>query len=289
MTGTDFSDVAAQLRALLDLTRESIELQKKILWEAATDRKSQDIIRLAQAAPILNEVQRFADTVQLGFMETVSTVRDEELSFARFGDGEFRLMLRPEYKLRFQRNSPRLSAELRDVLENPADGMLVGFPHVYRDHHWTNVWCDIWGQVEPIVRPYSRMGNSHVSRPVFFQFAQHQGVESWRAVWEGRSVCVITGKGSRFELLPELFDNCRSVTRVDSLPVDAFDDLERVEELALRERADIFLVSLGPAGTVLANRLARSGLRAIDIGHISDSYTNAFQGGAWPEAKAVSI
>lgn len=264
---------------------------RDMLWELQTLRKMTDALRLLAISPTLNEVQAFADRVQMGMLETVDAIADRSLSFARFGDGEIRLMLRPEYKLAFQRNSPKLSAELHRVLgEGPTSpDLLVGFPHVYRDVHWSGVWADVWSQLRPLLGEYQSMGNSHVTRPIFFDFTGELGVAAWRRVWGGRHVVIVTGKGSRFELIPDLFDNVADVAWLHSTPRNAFDDLERVTlEAQSLPKGALFLVALGPSGTVLSARLAALGRRAIDLGHISDSYQAAFRGGAWPESKPTS-
>jgi len=283
--------IARALERNNDLLAEQVEISRKLLWELQTNRRTQDVLRLLATSAQLDDVQAFAQSRQLGFMETVEALRAEGLGFARFGDGEFRLMLRAEYKLKFQPNSAELAAELAAVLSGTAvsRNMLVGFPHVYRDVHWSGVWSDIWGQLKPMVDGIPRVGNSHVTRPIFFQLTGDRGVAAWRSVWEGRHVTVVTGKGSRFDLTPALFDNLASVDFEYSTPVDAFADVTRLVD-ALRSRtSDLVLIALGPAGTVLAARLASAGVRAIDVGHISDSYENVFRGGAWPEEKKVVV
>jgi len=272
---------------LLKVMKEQLAVSKKLLWEAQTARKTQDAIRFAVTGPILDRVGAFAESRQLGFLETVHHLRDTGKSFARFGDGEMKTMLRADYKLAFQPNSTALSAALRAALE-PTEGLLTGFPNVYRDAHWSGVWADLWSQFEPLVEPFDVMGNSHVTRPIFFQSTGMEGVDAWRSVWEGKSITVVTGEGSRFDLIPELFDNLAGAQFLYSRPVNAFGDLPRLMTELSWDTSDIVLIALGPAGTVLASQLAKAGRRAIDIGHISDSYENVFRDGAWPEAKALT-
>ncbi|MFJ2317205.1 GT-D fold domain-containing glycosyltransferase, partial [Glutamicibacter sp. NPDC087661] len=64
---------------------------------------------------------------------------------------------------------------------------------------------------------------------------------------------------------------------------DAFTDLERVVSETLEKNPDLAIISLGPAGTVLAKKLSERGIRALDIGHLSSSYLNVVQGQARPE------
>lgn len=268
------------------------KLLQDMRWELQQQRKILDTMRLVETAPVLDDVQSFAEQHQLGFAETVEALIERPLSFARFGDGELRLMLRAEYSLRFQPNSPQLQHALREALTAPPqDHLLKGFPHVYRDLHWSGVWGEIWRQLKPLLGPTENFGNSHVTRPIFFQVLGDVGVDLWRRVWEGQRITVITGKGSRFELIEELFGGIADARYVASQPVGAWTDLPRLVEVltsaSSSERPDLCLIALGPAGTVLAHRLAHNGVRAIDVGHISDSYETAFKGGAWPEKKDV--
>ncbi|KIP51384.1 hypothetical protein SD72_15775 [Leucobacter komagatae] len=91
-------------------------------------------------------------------------------------------------------------------------------------------------------------------------------------------------------LSPELFDNVSEVTRIDSVAVDAFSDLPRVlgKIASFRDKDHLFLIALGPAGTILASKLAKLGEQAIDVGHISDSFETVFQGAEWPEKKPLT-
>ncbi|MCD3065317.1 DUF1792 domain-containing protein, partial [Salmonella enterica subsp. enterica serovar Enteritidis] len=89
-----------------------------------------------------------------------------------------------------------------------------------------------------------------------------------------RKVVVVAGRRSRFELVPELFDNVKKVELLESEPVNAFKDIPRLVG-ELRERKDsLVLISLGAAATVLASKLAEVGVQALDVGHISNCYNN---------------
>ena len=110
----------------------------------------------------------------------------------------------------------------------------------------------------------------------------------WRNVWADREICVVTGENSRFSLTPELFDNVKATKFVYSTPVDAYSDLPRLMRVLEDENPEqLFLLSLGPAGTLVTAWLAKMGRWAIDIGHISDSWANVFAEGQWPESLGV--
>lgn len=51
----------------------------------------------------------------------------------------------------------------------------------------------------------------------------------------------------------------------------------------MKENIDLFLIALGPAGTVLSARLTDKEKIAYDIGHLTNSYDTVFSGAAVPE------
>lgn len=276
------------LKQIADDSRTTRELTRKIHWEAERARHYQDTIQRAALSEHMQEMREQMQQRQLGYMETLDAIREGNLSFARFGDGELQLMTRNSYRLRFQPNSADLQAELHDALVTPVPGLMVGMPNLFNDMHWRWVWADIWPSVRPYFTGDTQYGNTHVSRPVFFQAHGLTGAAAWASIWEGKEALIITGEGSRFDMVPSLFGSLAGVKTLHSLPQDAFADMPRVLEKALESTADIILISLGPTGTLLAHKLAREGRQALDIGHLSSSYLNAMEGGAFPEAMPVS-
>lgn len=241
--------------------------------------------------PIFEEIRHEYVPRQLSFIDTVRKVAENNLSFVRVGDGELRMAFDVTFKIGFQKNSADLQRDLIRSIESmrSRDDVLFGVPHFYRDLHWSTVWSRIWPELKEILAPTIEFGNAHATRPVYFQAVGQAGVDAWRSVWEGKRVTVITGKTSRFEALPELFDNVVSINRIDSVDKDAYTDVQRLlTEADKATDTDIFLIALGPAGTVLSSQLVMQGRRAIDVGHISDSYQVAFESGAWPETKPAS-
>lgn len=247
-----------------------------------TPRRAADVIcRLSN-----DDVVRFCAAHQLGLDETVTRLVSTGTSLARFGDGELGAMMRPGYDLYLQRSSPQLRAELRGIWTlqdlDPAT-LLLGFPLPFTGAYWTGVWGSLWPELRLITRDDVRYGNSHVTRPVYFRRLGGRGVDLWRAVWAERSVCVVTGTGSRFDLIPELFGSAASVVLETAPPVDAYAQVDALERRLLAIPVDLVLLALGPTATVLAARLARRGRRALDIGHIVNSYKTVFHGADRPE------
>ncbi|GAA3542797.1 hypothetical protein AFL01nite_10190 [Aeromicrobium flavum] len=273
--------------ALLSDIRSELRQQRREIT-GKDRRRLEGIITQSLAEPVRAEVRRFHAERTLGMRETVERLVREPVGFSRFGDGEFWLMLRITFSLRFQKNSFALQDALRDAFTRPTDDLMIGFPHPFHTLHWTNVWTDLWNEVSDLAPSGVRFGDSHVTRPIFFEEFGSEGVDLWRRVWEDRTVTVVAGESGRFSLVDELFSSARELDVVWSVPTDGFADLDRVvAELQSRPRTDLYLLSLGPAATVLARRLADLGLRAIDIGHISDSYLTTFEGGLLPEKRPI--
>lgn len=81
-----------------------------------------------------------------------------------------------------------------------------------------------------------------------------------------------------------LFDNIAEATTIYSKSTDAYADLDNViAQCKAQKNIDMFLVALGPAGTALAYRLSTMGFRALDIGHLNNSYDNALLNAPRPE------
>jgi hypothetical protein len=276
--------VKRQQATLTAMKEQSAEL-KSI---ADQQRKIMNVLRLEATADTIAELEKFAAQRQYDMVETMRRLADEEVSFARFGDGELKMMFDHTSHPVFQRNSPEIREALLKLFVQPSEpGLMIGWPHIFRGTNGTVLWSTVWRDVRDIVPDGVMYGDSHVSRPLFFQDLRERGVAMWRRVWDRRNICIVTGEGSRFELVPALFDNVAAHRFLYSTPRHAFDDLDRViDQVSSGPRADLYLISLGPAGTILAARLAEAGYRAIDIGHISDSYLHVFSGEAWPENKA---
>lgn len=249
-----------------------------------------EVLGRIELRELLVEVRSVIQSRQLTMMETMSQLVQGK-SIARWGDGEVKLMLQPEFDLMYQKSNPSLAQDLRDLLtsyESSSDRLLLALPTVFTTRLWMGIWSENWYALAPLLRASKALwGNTHISRPPFFQKHGVDAVAAWRRVWEGKRICVVAGRGSRFELIPELFDNVDSVIRVDSEPTDAYATLPELKK-RLRDvgDADLFLLALGPSGTVMAGYLAsEEGGRhqAIDIGHLSSSYANVFKGGKIPE------
>ncbi|MFJ5106370.1 MULTISPECIES: GT-D fold domain-containing glycosyltransferase [unclassified Glutamicibacter] len=279
--------IAVTLDPIVGPDQTQAKLLRQIHAELKTHRRELETIRLAVTSEVMQDVTAFHRKQVKTLLETLELLASTDVSMARFGDGEFRLMLLNDFNLRFQKNSPELQEDLRKVFVSRDANVLVGFPQLFRDAHWSGVYQELWPQLSQLTAMDRSYACAHITRPQAFSALGDRAVELWRQVWAGKKVAIVTGEGSRFDLIPELFDNLAGHEFIHSLPIDAYDDIDRVEALVSDSDCDLALVALGPAGGILAHRLAASGKRALDIGHLSNSYENVYKGAPRPEATAV--
>ena len=296
-TDDDLRGLLSDIRTELIRTRE---LQQQAAQRAHDDlhremQTQRQLLRMLldhATADLQRDVIATLEPVQMGFAETLETIARDGLSLTRFGDGEFQMMADPGYNLGYQRNSPDLRRDLMAAMDPRCGGgrVLVALPNLFRGNlHWLGIWMAVWQTIKPLIDPGARYGNAHVSRPVCFEALGAGAVTRWRALWQGRDVVIVTGRGSRFDLVPALFDNAARTDFVYSLPQHAHADSDRLLEQILGGAGPrtLVLLSLGPTATTLVPRIAAAGIQALDIGHISASYLNVHARGLTPEKLAM--
>lgn len=290
--------VLEQIRDELVRNREMAAAQSKqvenLLAEVRAEKRIMRMILDSATSDLENNITATLSQVQYTMAQTLDAVHAERLSLARFGDGEFLLMANEDRSIRFQRNAPELRRELTHAM-NPdwlAPGrVMVALPPPFRGNlHWLGVWIATWPLVKTLIDPAKQYGQTQISRPAFFQQEGAAGVAQWRRLWQGREVLVVTGRGSRFELLPALFDGAGKVDFLYASAEHAYADREEIMKSVIdRATADtIVLLSLGPTATILAHCIAAAGIQALDIGHISASYAYVFFNGPLPENLQIS-
>lgn len=280
--------IDSALEDLHAVAQRQSQLELSIDAILALQRRQRDVmeqLRFANASGTLSEIYELITSKQLGMLESLDHIARDRMSLARFGDGELGMLVNPVRDIAFQRNSPQLSRDLHRILAEPVDGLMIGMPQMIYDHGWMLIYARFWPAIRHIVPsdPQLRWANAHVTRPLGFERHRDTLVQGWRRCWNDRDVTLVTGAGSRFEILPAFFDNVRSMEDLHSLPRDAYDDLPRVIDRLTGKRRDLVLISLGPAGTVLAARLHTLGIQALDIGHLTSSYRSALLGDPAPE------
>lgn len=223
-------------------------------------------------------------------VETLEKIAANNYSVSRYGDGEIEICMGGG--IYFQEYDARLSRNLREILtDESVENLLVCIaPHVRFSYRLTcrtrNFVYKFFSRRKDsylgLLNPQKKYGSTYISRPDSFVFEEGQ-LERYRSllrkIWENRDVLIITGQGSRFDLIPKLFDNIRSCEYIYGLSEHAFREYDKLlAEIKLHAKDKLVLLSLGPTATVLAYDLAKEGYQAIDLGHLSSCYEIAKSG-----------
>lgn len=185
-------------------------------------------------------------------------------SLARFGDGELKLVHGKGYKR--EPGSQRLAAELLQVLTHPHPRCLVGVPTMSpagpKYQNWLRHAARFADVLEPArVTYYSAFVTRPDSAPWIncAEFAQLA-----RTLWQEKRVTVISEARNKLLTLARL--SAQQVKHVRCPSYEAYARADELEDRAVTSSADVVLLSCGPTATCLANRLARRGIHAVDMG-----------------------
>lgn len=236
--------------------------------------------------PILHNGHLFYPTV-LSVNETLNDLLSGGKSLCRFGDGEFACIngnLRASFTTRYDR---RLAERLKEVLESCDDGIMIAIAANYGElsdyapssrreirHYMTPM---IRSEHKELLDENRRYYNAYITRPYMYYYDDPDGMEAyWNRIsklWAGRDIVIIEGTNTGTGVGNDLLKDSETVSRIIAPARDAFDEYEQILKSALDQPADrLYLCSLGPAATVLAYDLAKSGRQAVDIGHLDIEY-----------------
>ena len=223
--------------------------------------------------------------------ETIEYILQHKCSIARFGDGEFELVLQPDIDLGFQNRSAALAAKLEAVLGNPDPRLLVCIPLALntirgRTKHSRMFWYS-WSKrneqhhrIVDLIRAKGngnyRFGDSQITRG-YLAFQNDQIAEKtfsqMRKLWDDRDLMIVEGEKTRLGIGNDLFDNARSIKRVLCPTTNAFDRYDAIIDTVRSVwNGELILLALGPTATVLAADFANLGMQALDIGHVDIEY-----------------
>jgi glycosyltransferase family protein len=217
-------------------------------------------------------------------LATINKIRNDKVSLARFGDGEFELLYnRP---ILFQKNSLELAERLQEILTSQQPNVAIGIPYYY--------WHTI-SNTNNIVKNFTRRDISRnrkeYEKHILFdkqyyatEFTQlymtysegidmHEYFESLKSIWQDRDITIIQGKGITKDFKYNIFENAKSIEYAYGPAKDAFFDYDNIFASALKiDHNRLVLIILGPTATVLAYDLAKAGYQALDIGHTAKDY-----------------
>lgn len=225
-------------------------------------------------------------------LETIEQIRRTGCSVSRFGDGEFVLSIKGS--IGFQKTSTELQKEITSVLSSPPPNLLVCIPYCFTTDGMRQLtskdargWRRFAIEYLPLIiqltsRHESRAGgvvygDSLMSRPymIYKKRVEHAGpvFEALKGLWHGREVLIVEGESTRLGVGNDLFSSVKKIRRILCPAFDAYARIGEIESKVLyHANGALVLLALGPTATVLASRLVKHGLQAIDVGHVDVEY-----------------
>lgn len=223
--------------------------------------------------------------------DTIEHILKTNCSIARFGEGEFELILHSDMDLGFQKQNPALAEKLKQTLANRDSRLQLCIPYALNDisgrtEHSRKFWF-YWGnnrdqhhRIVSLIRQFHptgyRFGDTQITRPYIAYATAAHGARIFpmlRKLWDNMDILFVEGEKTRLGVGNDLFDNARSIKRVLCPATNAFDHYEEILDTVKSVwNGELILLALGPTATVLAADLADLGMRALDLGHVDIEY-----------------
>lgn len=203
----------------------------------------------------------------VGEFETVRKIATG-FSIARIGDGECKLMEKHVYT-RELTPVPALAAELLALTKKQHPKCLLGIPTMdpkgLKYDNWvrSKVRFTKYFNTTTGIKYYSAL----ITRPDCGTWMEtREYYEELVKIWTGKQrVAILSEPESK---LLSCVRETNPVIHVECPMFGAFAHIDRFEREIVAAKPDIALLSCGPTATVLANRLTRHGIQAVDIGSI---------------------
>lgn len=231
-------------------------------------------------------------------VESIDYIRKTGCSVARFGEGEFELILggfsekgSSNGVLGFQNRSDDLVGELKAVLASDDPNLLVCIPYALNDilgrtldsRNFWYYWCERDDQrrrITDLIRSFHGtekvFGDTQISRPyIAWKTSRNADImfPRLKGLWKDKDIIIVEGAKTRLGVGNDLFIGTRSIKRILGPATNAFDHrnliLDKIKQIHTNE---LVIMALGPTATILAAKLSEAGIQAIDIGHVDIEY-----------------
>lgn len=220
--------------------------------------------------------------------KTAIILSEKGKSFARFGDGEFKIIFKKK-SIGFQRYSDEVRKRLISVFFNK--NIEIGLPYALKSTKsnkfnvkvfwWTYAFLN-YKNIKKIVnlskrREFLDTNFGRTMTELNSKSRSRQILNNIKEIWKSKNIILIEGKYTRFGVNNDLLKDAKSVTRILAPAVNAFEKVDLIEQYMIKlvksrnKENTIVLVALGPTATVLASELS-SYVQTIDIGHLDLQY-----------------
>ena len=225
----------------------------------------------------------------LSFEDTIKLINEKQLSIARYGDGEMKLILKTGF-VGFQKADDSLSGELRSSFETNKSNLLVcyhdipfSFPKRSEEYKFYKQY--LFKTYRPCLKLIDKKyfyGNTNFTRfyhPSLFEKTDFNKLDKYvcllKTLWNEKNLLIVEGSETKLGLGNNLFDNCASMRRIICPKTNAYEKIDDIFKCIVENhhKDDLVLVALGPTASVLCTRISvNTDIQAIDIGHIDIVY-----------------
>ncbi len=215
--------------------------------------------------------------------QSLDYILEHSCSVARFGDGEMNII--GGHSIPYQDYDPQLASELKEILGLESDkSLMVCLPEVFENREgYTEAFNHFWlGHLQHYQDYYRQIckapwyGNAFISRP--YMDLADKGLattyfQTLKQIWTGKDILIVEGKTSRSGVGNDLFQAAKSIQRIICPSKNAYAQIEDIlTAIEAYGKGKLVLLMLGPTAKALVYRLAKTGIQAIDIGHIDSEY-----------------
>lgn len=202
----------------------------------------------------------------IGEWETLKLVLEGK-SIARYGDGEFNLVLNGNCVS--QRKAPGLRSELGRILRSNDNRLLIGIPALNPQSPKFSNWTKCCRKYGPHLSMKKQYYSAFITRPDSAPWiATDEYFDLIESLWAGQDITMVYGSKRSLNAEFPALQSAKSISVVETDYAHTYyriDDLQR-QILALPNKR--VLLMCGPTATCLAARLSAHGRHAIDLGHI---------------------
>ena len=255
----------------------------KIFGIKLTVRKNKKSIKEIREQNKIYEENKPSVPVVASRFETLEKLLNSNCSMSRYGDGEFNLIFGEG--LPFQRYDKTLSKRLKEILVSDDENILICIPDIFGSlRQYTEKAADFWRKflfynredVKERLKPDKKYYDTEVTRPymdISDKSVCAKYFEDFKNLFDGKELVIIEGEASRLGIGNDLFERAKSIRRIICPARDAYSNYENIYEECLKfSEGALYIAALGPAATVLAYDLAKTGRRTLDLGHADIEY-----------------
>lgn len=256
-------------RSIRYLFRNNIEEKIKNL-ECRLANISYEVIQQELRVPKVESIEKTIEKIKNG------------KSIARFGDGEFNLVLGGH--IHFQKSNEILATRLREILASQNENLLIALPPVFESlsefTEETQKYFRIFltekrQKIYPLLSFEKFYANAFCSRIYSNIEIEKNRADlifySLREIWQDKDVLIVAGGVDQLKY--NIYDNAKSAAFLKVSAENSFDEYAQIlEDCKVQGYGKLIILSVGPTATVLANDLCKLGFQALDLGHLNKSY-----------------